>query len=121
MQHIFGHGFDPSIIKGRYFHNEFLRAYWVNGIIGLIFYMYLVFYVLFTVYSWVRASIKKNEWNIYYITSFCYIFAMTFMLNFDNIYGKHEIWVYYFAFMALAEMTRGKEAEDRLRQGLARV
>ncbi|HDH13587.1 MAG TPA: hypothetical protein ENG83_15570 [Nitrospirae bacterium] len=121
MQHIFGHGFDPSIIKGRYFHNEFLRSYWVNGVIGLVFYMYLIFHVLFTIYSWTRASVKKNEWNIYYISSFCYIFAMTFMLNFDNIFGKHEIWIYYFAFMALAEMTRTKEAEDKLSQGQASV
>ena len=114
MQHIFGHGFDPSILHGRYFHNEFLRAYWVNGIIGMVFYMYLIFYMLFTIYSWMRASIKRKEWNIYYICAFSYIFAMTFMLNFDNIFGKHEIWIYYFALIAMAETTRAKEKEDNL-------
>lgn len=115
MQHIFGHGFEPKIIKGRYFHNEFLRAYWINGVIGLVFYAYLIFHVLFTIYLWMRDSIKRKEWNIYYICAFSYILAMTFMLNFDNIYGKHEIWIYYFALMALAEMTKAKETEDKLK------
>ena len=119
MQHIFGHGFDPALLKGRYFHNEFLRSYWINGIVGLVFYMYLIFYVLFTIYAWMKASIKRKEWNIYYISAFSYIFAMTFMLNFDNMFGKHEIWIYYFSLMALAERTRVKETEDNLNLSVA--
>ena len=121
MQHIFGHGFDPGLLKGKYFHNEFLRAYWVNGVIGLVFYMYLIFHMLFTIYSWMRESLKKKKWNIYYICAFSYIFAMTFMLNFDNIFGKHEIWIYYFALLAMAEISRAQETEDKLNQDRARV
>ncbi|GBD96844.1 MAG TPA: hypothetical protein ENG83_09505 [Nitrospirae bacterium] len=108
-EHILGHGFDTKFIVGRYFHNEFLRTFWVSGIVGLVFYIYVILYMLYTIYSWMRRSIKRGEWNIYYLSAFSYIFAMTFMLNFDNIKEKHQIWIYYFALLALAEITKEKE------------
>ena len=108
-EYILGHGFDANLIKGRYFHNEFLRTFWVSGIVGLVFYIYVIAYMLYTIYSWMRRSLKKGKLNIYYLSAFSYMFAMTFMLNFDNIKEKHQIWVYYFALLALAEITKEKE------------
>ncbi len=114
-QHILGHGFDYAFVKGRYFHNEFLRTFWVNGIVGLLFYMYVISYIIHRIYKWMKESLKRGEWNIYYISAFSYIFAMVFMLNFDNIMEKHQIWVYFFALLSLAEMTRTEEKEDQAR------
>ncbi len=112
-EHLLGHGFSYKFVKSVvYFHNEFLKMYWVAGAIGLIPFTYMIFYILYRLYSWMKMSLKRDDWNIYHLSAFGYVLAITFMLNFDNILEKHQIWLYYFALLALAEKTKAKETEE---------
>ncbi len=113
-EHLLGNGFSYQFVKDvTYFHNEFLKMYWVAGAVGLIAFIYMIFYILFRLYLWMRMSLKGERWNIYYLCAFAYILTVTFMLNFDNILEKHQIWIYYFALLALAEKTKRKETEQK--------
>jgi hypothetical protein len=107
-ENFFGHGYkavDTFVdINGvTTFHNAFLKTYWVNGGLCMISFCFLMVYIVFLTYSSMKNSFKKNKSNILLICSFAYAFATLFMANFDNTLEKYQLFIYFYALIALAE------------------
>lgn len=115
-ENILGHGYDKEDIKQQiHFHSAFLKTYWVNGFICCIFLVYLMLYVVRRLYLWMRESFRENKWDIYYLCAFGYAFATTVMTNFDNTLSKYQLFIYYFALIALAEKNKKSNKNENCR------
>lgn len=111
-EHLVGHGYEGEYIEGvKTFHNEFLKTYWINGMICCISFIYLVFYIVHRLYVWMKASFRRNIWDLYLLCAFGYAVAITFMSNFDNILDRYQLFIYFYSFIALAERKKLEETD----------